>query len=69
MSESTSSGSEFLCLYLDDFCEEIEVEVNEDEDQGSCGQASTLAKAGCVAKILPMALEQLRGALKGSEKR
>ena len=47
MSESTSSESEFLCLYLDDFCEEIEVEANEDEDQGSCGQASTSAKAGC----------------------
>lgn len=33
-------------MSLDDFCEEIEVEANEDQGQGSCGQVSTLAKAG-----------------------
>ena len=41
-----ASESDFLCLCLDDFCEEIEVGTNEDEDQGSCSQASTSAKAG-----------------------
>ena len=46
-----ASESDFLCLCLDDFCEEIEVGTNEDEDQGSCSQASTsaIAKAGLVS--------------------
>ena len=33
-------------LSLDDFREDIKIEANEDEGQGSCGQASTLAEAG-----------------------
>ena len=35
-----------MTLYLDDFCEEIEVEEHEKEDQGSSSQASTSAQSG-----------------------
>ena len=47
--ESMESESDFVCLNLDDGCEEVEVEVevNEGEDQGSCSEVSTTAKAGC----------------------
>lgn len=51
------SESEFLCLYLDDYCEVIEVEASEDEDQGSCSRASTSAKAGHKTTIAGAAKE------------
>ena len=40
------SGSDFVCLYLDDFCEEIEVEEHEEEDQSISSEASTSAQSG-----------------------
>ena len=45
MSES-GTVSDFVCLYLDDYCEEIEVEEHEEEDQSSCSQASMSAQSG-----------------------
>jgi hypothetical protein len=49
---------------LDYFCEHIVVGVNEDEDQGSCSQASTSAKTG--HKRGKNTATLIRGALKGS---
>ena len=39
-SMSTSSGSDFVCLYLDDFGEKVEVEEHEEGDQSSCSQVA-----------------------------
>ena len=49
--------SDFVCLYLDDVCEEVEVEVNEGE----------VAKRQPSPK-LDASVPPLRGALKGNEK-
>ena len=59
----SSSESEFLCLFLDDFCEEIELEGNKEEEQGSCREEPVSSQVGRKrSKVL------LRGALKGSIK-
>ena len=45
MSTSTSASDEdFLCLYVDDFCEEIEVEAEDDRE--TCSQVPASSNAG-----------------------
>ena len=47
LSTSTSasaSDEDFLCLYLDDFCEEIEVEAEDDRE--TCSQVPASSNAG-----------------------
>lgn len=40
MEAMSDTGGDLVCLYLDDFCEEVIVDDGEDEEQGSCSQAS-----------------------------
>ena len=42
----SSSESEFLCLFLDDFCEEIELEGNKEEEQGSYREEPVSSQVG-----------------------